>query len=108
MKKLFTPPEHINFKAELLFGKIGEIVDGAIAYIDKEGGGPIDLHTHENNHIFIVTKGEAKILYGDKEIILKENESMIVEGRYPHSVWNNKCDEQTIIVGITVKGNDRS
>lgn len=52
----------VNFRAKELFGAVGNIVDGAVAYIDLNGGGPTELHTHEHNHLFIVTEGEAKIL----------------------------------------------
>ncbi len=39
-KDFITPPNHINFKAKKLFDNIGEIIDGAIAYIAPSGGGP--------------------------------------------------------------------
>ena len=61
--KFLEVPNHINFKAKKLFGAV-EIKDGAIAYIDLNGGGPVELHTHNHNHLFIVTKGEAKIQLG--------------------------------------------
>lgn len=69
MDKFITPPNHINFKAKKLFGNMGQIIDGAIAYVDLNGGGPTELHTHEHNHLFIVTKGEAKIILGDEVVI---------------------------------------
>lgn len=97
-----TPPNHVNFKAKKLFGNMGEIIDGSIAYVDLNGGGPTEQHTHEHNHLFIVTKGEAKIKLGDKEIIVKKDESYLVEGKIPHSVWNN-IDSETIMIGISVK-----
>lgn len=69
MDKFITPPNHINFKAKKLFGNMGQIIDGAIAYVDLNGGEPTELHTHEHNHLFIVTKGEAKIILGDEVVI---------------------------------------
>ncbi|MDE5993770.1 MAG: cupin domain-containing protein [Oscillospiraceae bacterium] len=103
MKKDFiTPPNHVNFLAKKLFGEIGEIIDGSIAYLQPNGGGPDELHTHDHNHLFIVTKGEAKILLGDKEIIVKKDESFLVKGSIPHSVWNN-TDAETVMIGISVK-----
>ena len=46
MKEGFiTPPNHTNFLAKKLFGSVGEIIDGSIAYIDLQGGGPIEKHT---------------------------------------------------------------
>lgn len=100
--EFMTPPDHVNFKAKRLFGKMGEILDGAVAYIDPQGGGPVEQHTHEHNHLFIVVKGEAKILLGDQEIIVKQDESFLVDGRIPHSVWSN-TSEQTVMIGISVK-----
>lgn len=102
MSEFMTPPNHVNFKAKKLFGEMGTIIDGAIAYVDLNGGGPTELHTHQHNHLFIVTKGEAKIMLGDEEVILKKDEAFLVEGKIPHAVWNNIPDE-TVIIGISVK-----
>ena len=100
--EFITPPNHLNFEAKKLFGSVGEIMDGAIAYLSLNGGGPIEKHTHEHNHLFIVTEGEAKILLGEKEIIVKKDESFLVEGKIPHSVWNH-IEGKTVIIGISVK-----
>ena len=101
MSKFFTPPNHINFKAKRLLNDCGKIIDGSIAYISLNGGGPVKQHTHEHNHLFIVVQGEAKILLADKTIIIKKNESFLVNGKIPHSVWNN-CNNETIMIGIAV------
>ncbi len=34
MENFITPPNHINFKAKKLFGEMGSIIDGSIAYVD--------------------------------------------------------------------------
>ncbi|MCM1506677.1 MAG: cupin domain-containing protein [Ruminococcus flavefaciens] len=102
MNNFITPPNHANFKAKKLFGEMGTVIDGSIAYIGLDGGGPTELHTHEHNHLFIVTKGEAKIKLADREVILKKDESFLVEGKIPHSVWNNIQDE-TVMIGISLK-----
>lgn len=102
MDEFVTPPNHINFWAKKLFLNMGEIIDGSIAYLDQDGGGPVELHTHQHNHLFIVVKGEAKIKYSDNEIIVKENSSYLVDGKVPHSVWNNNIG-QTIMVGLSVR-----
>ena len=65
-----TPPKHDNFEAKKLFGSVGEIIDGAIAYMHLNGGGPTEPHTHEHNHLFIVVKGEARIKICDREVIV--------------------------------------
>lgn len=101
MEDFIAPPNHFNFKAKKLFGKCGQIIDGSIAYISLNGGGPTEKHTHEHNHLFIVTEGEAKILLGEETVIIKKNESYLVEGKIPHSVWNN-TDTETVMIGITV------
>ena len=75
MSEFITPPNHENFLAKNLFSSVGEIIDESIAYIDVNGGGPHEKHIHEHNHLFIVTEGEAKILLGDEEIIVKRDES---------------------------------
>ena len=102
MDKFVTPPNHIHFKAKKLFGEIGTIIDGSFAYIDLHGGGPTQLHTHEHNHLFIVTKGEARILLGEEEITLKKDEAFLVKGTIPHAVWNH-ASEETVMLGISVR-----
>ena len=101
MDGFITPPNHVNFHAKKLFADAGMIIDGSIAYLEPNGGGPIEMHTHEHNHLFIVIKGEAKILLNGEEIIVGENESYLVDGLIPHSVWNNSNDT-TVMVGISV------
>lgn len=102
MKDFITPPNHINFSAKKLFGDVGEIMDGSIAYLEKGGGGPEQPHTHPHNHLFIVVKGEAKIVFPDKTVIVGENSSYLVNGMTPHSIWNNSR-EMTVMIGISVK-----
>lgn len=103
MNEFITPKNHINFSAKKLFDAIDQkIINGSIAYLQKDGGGPIEVHTHEHNHLFIVVKGEAKLLLGDQTIILPANQSYLADGKIPHSVWNN-IDGETIMVGISVK-----
>ena len=97
-----VPPNHVNFKAKKLFGNVGEIMDGSIAYLNLQGGGPTEKHTHEHNHLFIVVKGSAKVLLGEEEVIINQDESFLVKGTIPHSVWNNQ-DAETVMIGITVK-----
>ena len=99
----FTPPNHVNFKAKKLFDKNGCIIDGSIAYLGKNGGGPEQNHIHStHDHLFIVVKGQAKIILGNDEKIISENESILVDGNILHSVWNN-INDQTIMIGLTIK-----
>ncbi len=97
-----TPPDHINFEAKKLFDSVGEIIDGSVAYLSLNGGGPVEKHTHPHSHLFIVTRGEAKVLLDDEEIVIKKDEAFLVNGEIPHSVWNN-IDEETVMIGISVK-----
>lgn len=101
MSEWTTPPKHVNFQAKKLFGAMGQIMDGAIAYMDLEGGGPTEPHTHEHDHLFIVTEGEAKILLGEETVIVKKDEAFLVQGKIPHAVWNN-ANGQTVMIGISV------
>ncbi|MGN1015150.1 MAG: cupin domain-containing protein [Butyricicoccus sp.] len=101
MSEFMTPPKHVAFQAKKLFGEMGQIMDGAIAYMEPNGGGPTEPHTHAHNHLFIVTQGEAKICMGDQTVIVGTNESYLVDGQIPHSVWNNS-DSQTVMIGISV------
>lgn len=39
MEQFITPPNHKGFSAKKLFDESGKIKWGAIAYIDKNGGG---------------------------------------------------------------------
>ena len=96
-----TPPKHVNFEAKKLFGSMGQIMDGSIAYIRAKGGGPTEQHTHEHDHLFIVVRGEAKVLLDKEEVIIPENEAFLVKGTIPHSVWSN-WEEKTVMIGISV------
>jgi mannose-6-phosphate isomerase-like protein (cupin superfamily) len=51
--------------------------------------------------LFIVVSGEVKIQLGSQEVVVRENESFLVEGKIPHSVWNNG-KETAVMLGITV------
>ena len=97
-----VPPNHVNFEAKKLFGSVGEIIDGSIAYINLKGGGPTEKHTHPHNHLFIVVKGEAKAILGDAEVIIHQDEAYLVKGTIPHSVWSNQ-DDETVMIGIAVR-----
>lgn len=101
MNEFMTPPNHIDFLAKPLFEECGQIINGSIAYLSPNGGGPTEKHTHEHNHLFIVTQGEAKILLGDETVIIRKNESFLVDGKIPHSVWNN-IDGETVMIGISI------
>lgn len=103
MKEGFTtPPKHINFNAKKLFGDVGQIIDGSIAYINLKEGGPTEQHTHKHNHLFVVVKGEAKVLLAENEIIIHQDEAYLVKGLIPHSVWSNQ-DDETVMIGISVQ-----
>ncbi len=79
-----------------------KILRGAIAYIEKEGGGPENNHTHSDNHIFVVADGEVKIISGDQEIIAGKDQSMFVDGMIPHSIWNNG-DKTAVVIKISTE-----
>lgn len=102
MEGFMAVPNHINFLAKKLFGHIeGKIQDGSIAYLDKQGGGPLENHTHKHHHLFTVIEGEAVIILDQEKVILKKNESYLVKGDIPHSIWNN-CEETTVMLGISI------
>ena len=103
MKEGFTvPPKHVNIEAKKLFGSVGTTIDGSIAYIRMKGGGPTEQHTHAHDHQFIVVKGEARVLLGEEEVIVPQDEAYLVKGTIPHSVWSNQ-DEETVMIGISVR-----
>ena len=102
MKEGFmVPPNHVNFE-ETFWKCWGEIIVGSIAYISLRGGGPTEMHTHSHNHLFIVVRGEARVLLDDRKIIIHRDESFLVDGSVPHSVWSNQ-DEETVMIGISLK-----
>lgn len=98
--QFMTPEGHKGFLAKKLFNEMGKIKWGAIAYIEKGGGGPENNHTHSDNHIFIVADGEVKIISGDKEIVVGKDESVFVDGMIPHSIWNNG-DKTAVVIKIS-------
>ena len=100
--RFMTPPDHVNFRAKPLFGAAGAIKDGAIAYLAPKGGGPTTPHTHAHDHLFVVVKGEAKILLGDDVVLVGKNEAFRVQGTVPHAIWNN-LDSETVMIGISIQ-----
>ena len=52
-------------------------------FVDLNGGGLLEKHTNKHDHLFIVTKGEAKISLGDEEVIVKKDESFLMDGEIP-------------------------
>lgn len=100
MNTFFTPPDHVHFLARKLYGK-GQITDVSIAHLEKNGGGPAQNHTHVHDHLFFVTEGEAEIILDKERVILHKNDSYLVPGSIPHSVWNHS-GEQTTMIGISV------
>ena len=51
--------------------------------------------------MFIVVKGEAKVLLGDQTVIIRRDESFLVKGEIPHSVWNNS-DGETVMISALI------
>lgn len=100
-----TPDGHRGFLAKKLFDEMGDIHWGAIAYIEKNGGGPKHNHTHSDNHLFIVVDGEVRIISGDKEILAGKNQAVFVDGMIPHSIWNNG-DQTATVIKISTKRPD--
>jgi mannose-6-phosphate isomerase-like protein (cupin superfamily) len=100
-KDFITPPEHIRFRAKKFYSGEGKVLDCAVAHMEKDGGGPLSLHTHNHDHLFFVVAGEAKVCFADSALIIRKNESCLVEGRKPHSVWNN-LDTETVIIGMSI------
>lgn len=98
-----TPEGHKDFHAKKLFDEIAKVHWGAIAYIEKNGGGPENNHVHSDNHIFIVVSGEVKIIYGDEKIIAGKDEVVFVNGMIPHSIWNNG-DKTATVIKLSTEG----
>ncbi len=89
MEGFITPEGHTGFLAKKLFDNMGTIQWGAVAYIEKNGGGPQGNHTHSDNHIFIVVEGEAEVITGAESHIVQKDEMFFVNGMIPHSIWNH-------------------
>lgn len=103
MENIFITPEgHKGFYAKKLFNEMGEIQWGAVAYIEKGGGGPEGNHTHSDNHIFIIVDGEVEIVLGNETHIVKKDEMFFVDGMIPHSIWNHGTNVAKVIK-ISVK-----
>lgn len=61
-----TPSEHVNFLAKNLFGACGQIVNGAIAYLAPDGGGPVTPHTHATTTCSSSRREKPKCCWTDK------------------------------------------
>ena len=56
MSDFMTPPKHVHFRAKKLFGEMGRIVDGSIAYIDYETVGA------NGSMLMVATSGTAVVI----------------------------------------------
>lgn len=97
-----TPEGHTGFLAKKLFdweqeGRSGSIQWGALAYIQKDGGGPAGNHTHASGHIFIVVEGEARVMLGEAAYRVAKDECFYVPGMTPHSIWNDREEPAKVI-----------
>ena len=88
MKEFITPPDHIHFLAKKLFADCGEIIGHLLLYLEKA---VVDLLLYILTSIIICSLWSAgKRVELDGEIrIVDANESFLVNGHIPHSVWNN-------------------
>ena len=87
-KQLFVTPEgHKKFLAKKLFNEMGKIKWGAIAYIEKNGGGPEGNHTHTENHLFIVSEGEVEVVLDIEHHIVKKDEMFFVDIHHFHYLF---------------------
>ena len=57
MSDFMTPPKHVHFRAKKLFGEMGRIVDGSIAYIDYETVGA------NGSMLMVATSGTAVVIW---------------------------------------------
>lgn len=97
MSEYRTPPGHQGFHARKLFDQRGAIQWGAVAHIEPGGGGPAGDHTHSDNHIFIVTEGEAQVRLGGEIVTVGRDEALFVDGMTPHSIWNRTGAPVTVV-----------
>lgn len=70
---------------------------GRIIHFGPMGGGPFILHSHDYSHLIAAVKGEISVVFEDEEIKLSCNESCVVDGKRPHSVWNRTESEATAV-----------
>lgn len=96
-QQFITPEGHTGFHAKKLFDGMGDIQWGALAYIEKGGGGPEGNHTHSDNHIFIVVEGEVEIILGNASHIVRKDDMFFVDGMIPHSIWNHGTETAKVI-----------
>ncbi len=102
MDNMVIPPDHENFQARILAGKIDEeLSDCAVAYIAPGGGGPRPPHIHEHDHLFTVLEGKITVRTGEGERIVEAGEALRVPGNILHSVWN-LTKEPAKVLGISL------
>jgi mannose-6-phosphate isomerase-like protein (cupin superfamily) len=57
--------------------------------INCEPGIQDDMHYHENNdHIFMVLKGECTVRTPHKELVLKQHDTVMLESKQPYQMCN--------------------
>lgn len=100
-----TPPAHIHFLAKKYPELADHFQDGALAYLEPNGGGPMEKHSHSHDHLFLVIQGEARIEYDKESVVVKAHEIYRVSGCRKHSVWNNG-NTTAIMLGLTIAPKD--
>ena len=80
---------HTATKAKTLLRDCGNIINVAIVVMEPHGGGPNTPGLHRHDPMFIVVEGEIRAQIGGATKVVKKDETIMVDGRLPHSIWND-------------------
>ncbi len=92
---------HTGVLAKILLKDCGNINNVGIEIIKPHGGGPNHPDLHRHDHMFIVVEGEIRAEISGATKVIKKDESIIVDGRLPHSIWND-ADTPAKVVKISI------
>lgn len=52
--------------------------------VEFQPGGVVDMHSHPHEQVCYIARGTLAFIVGDKEVELKEGDSLVVPGGTPH------------------------
>ena len=73
-----------------------------MTHLEPGGGGPISVHTHPHDHLFIVTEGTMEARLPESVRRFGPDEALLVRGAELHEIWN-AGSTPAVVVGITLR-----
>ena len=113
----FVPAGHENPLAPGVWKKVlfqkADLQPGTVQMVNwarLPAGNTFSPHYHEDmQEIFIILRGEAQIMVDQQTVVLREGDSILIDAREVHRMWNTtREDVDYIAMGIAGAKNGRT